>query len=111
MMDFLKQFSDSAAGWASAIAAALVGFAVYLPKINNGMKQDGIHGNVLDRLAALEKKSAQQDNKIHKQAVRITKLVMLVLKLEGIIALNGAKLTQEVIDDIQELTKELELGE
>lgn len=110
-MDFLKDFSNGVGGWASAIAAALVGLAVYLPKINNGIKQDGINGNVLDRLAALEKTASVQDKKIHRASVRITKLVMLVIKLEGVIARSGAQLSQEVIDEIQELTQDLELGE
>lgn len=110
-MDFLKDFSNSVGGWASAIAAALIGLAVYLPKISNGMKQDGINGNVLDRLAALEKKTDVQDKKIHKQAVRITKLVMLVIKLEALIARSGTKLPQDVIDEITELTQDLELSE
>lgn len=110
-MDFLTKFSDSAAGWASAIAAALIGLAVYLPKISNGIKQDGINGNVLDRLAALEKTTAVQDKKIHKASVRITKLVMLVIKLEALIARSGTQLSQDVIDEIAELTKDLELGE
>jgi hypothetical protein len=110
-MDFLKNFGDSVGGWASAIAAALIGLAVYLPKISNGMKQDGINGNVLDRLAALEKKTDVQDKKIHKQAVRITKLVMLVIKLEALIVRSGVQIDKGLADEILALTSDEELGE
>lgn len=110
-MDQLTKIADSVGGWAAAIAGALIGLAVYLPKISNSIKQDSLNGNVLDRLKALEDKSVVQDKKIHKQAVRITKLVMLVIKLEGLIARSGTRLPQDVIDEIAELTQDLELTE
>lgn len=110
-MDYLKEFSNSVGGWASAIAAALIGLAVYLPKINNGIKQDNLNGNVLDRLKALEAKAELQDKKIHKQAVKVTKLVVLVLKLEGLIARSGVQIDKELAAEILDLTADEDLGE
>lgn len=110
-MDFLKEFSNSAGGWAAAIASALIGLAVYLPKISNGMKSDKVDGNILDRVLKLEVKAEQQDKKIHKQAVRITKLVVLVIRLEGILMASGTQIPDTVRDEIMELTKDEDLGE
>lgn len=110
-MDFLNDFTKGVGGWASAIAAALIGLAVYLPKISNGIKQDGITGNVLDRLSALEQKADVQDKKIHKQAVKITKLVMLVIKLEGLIVRSGVQIDRELASEILDLTTDEALAE
>ena len=109
-MDFLNKFSDSVGGWASAIAAALIGLAVYLPKISNGMKADRIDGNVLDRITNLEAKADVQDAKIHKQAIRITKLVMLVIKLEALIVRSGVQIDKGLADEILALTTDEDLG-
>ena len=73
---------SSLAGIAASITMALVGLAVTLPKILNSIRADRLDGNVLVRLQALEGK-AKQDEKIHRHAIRITKLCMLLLKFHA----------------------------
>lgn len=109
-MDELKTISDSVAGKLAGFVSAVIGIAVFLPKLVNGWKGDKNGGNVLDRLSALEIKAAAQDAKIHRQAVRITKLVVLVIELKGLIDRTGVPIPSDLKAKIQELTKDEELG-
>lgn len=90
-----------------SIAAALVTLALTLPKILNAIKADRLDGNVLVRLQKLEEKTAKQDEKIHRHAVRITKLSMLLLKFHGLLVRNNVPIPQGMIDEMVELTKEI----
>lgn len=106
-MDFLKNFSDSVGGWASAIAAALIGIAVYLPKILNSVKSDKVDGNVLDRLLAHEKRMNEMDLLIHKQQVKVTRLVVLVTHMNGLLVQNGVEIPTKIEAEIMELTEDV----
>lgn len=110
-MDELKAFSNSTGGTWAALVSAVVGIAVFVPKLLNAVKGDINNGNVLDRLTNLEKKADIQDRKIHKQAVRITKLVMLVIKLEALIVRSGVQIEQSLAEEIEQLTADEDLGE
>lgn len=105
-MDFLKDFSNSVAGWGSAIAAAIIGIAVYLPKILNTVKSDKVDGNVLDRLLAHEKRMNEMDRLIHAQQIKLTRLQVLIIKLEGLIAGAGLTIHDALREEIDELTKD-----
>lgn len=105
-MDALKEFGNSAIGIASAIATALFAMAFGLPKLVNGFKSDKLDGSILDRVTKLEAKAEIQDLKIHRQAVRITKLVVLVIRLEGILMASGTQIPDSVREEIMELTKD-----
>jgi hypothetical protein len=96
--------------WAALVAGVLT-LAASVPKILNMVKGDLNNGNVLDRLSSLEKKADIQDKKIHKQAVRITKLVMLVIKLEALIVRSGVQIDKGLADEILARTADEELGE
>lgn len=99
------------AGAAAAITMALVMIAVALPKILNSIRSDRLDGNVLVRLQTLEEKAIKQDEKIHRQAVRITKLCMLLLKFHGLAVRNNVEVPQEMLDEMVELIKEIKDGE
>ena len=96
---------------ASSITLAFIIVALTLPKILNSVKSDRLDGNVLKRVQDLETKAVSQDAKIHRYAVRVTKLTVLVLKLHALLIENKVQLTQEVIDEILYLTKESESDE
>lgn len=91
---------------AASITLAIVIIAVSLPKILNSIKSDRIDGNVLTRLQNLETKAIAQDAKIHRYAVRTTRLTVLVLRLHALLINHKIDLTQDIIDEIVELTKE-----
>ena len=97
----------SLAGIAGSITLALVVLAVTLPKILNSIRVDRLDGNVLVRLQALEEAKAKQDEKIHRHAVRITKLCMLLLKFHGLLVRNNIEIPKDMIDEMVELTREM----
>lgn len=96
---------------AAAITLALITLALTLPKVFNSMKTDGINTNVLKRVQDLETKSVAQDAKIHRYAVRVTRLTVLVLRMHALLLENKVNLPQDVVDEILELTKETEVDE
>lgn len=113
-LEAIKVLADSAgskgtdlAMVAAAITMAVVIIAVTLPKILNSIRSDKIDGNVLARLQKLEDKSAKQDEKIHRHAVRITKLSMLLLQFHGLLVSNSVPIPQWMVDEMVELTKEI----
>lgn len=115
MQDAVTVLGDTAGSLGSnlaiivaAVALALITLAMTLPKVFNSMKTDGLNSNVLTRLQAIEEKSAKQDEKIHRHAVRITKLSMLLLKFHGLLVRNNVPIPQDMIDEMVELTKNIE---
>lgn len=96
---------------AAAIALAFITLALTLPKVFNSMKTDGINTNVLKRVQALETKAVAQDAKIHRYAVRVTRLTVLVLRMHSLLQENKVNLPQDLVDEILELTKETEVDE
>lgn len=92
---------------AAAITLGIVVIAVTLPRILNSIKRDQLDGNVLTRLQNLETKAVSQDAKIHRYAVRVTKLAVLVFKLHGLLVSNKVDIPQDLVDEIVELTKEM----
>lgn len=93
---------------ASAITLAIILLAATLPRVLNSIRSDRLEGNVLKRLQDLEAKSVAQDAKIHRYAVRVTKLTVLVLRLQALLVNNKIDLPQDIIDEIVELIKETE---
>lgn len=93
---------------ASAITLAIILLAATLPRVLNSIRSDRLEGNVLKRLQDLETKSVAQDAKIHRYAVRVTKLTVLVLRLQALLVNNKIDLPQDIIDEIVELIKETE---
>ncbi len=98
------------AKWAALVTAVLT-LSVTALKLLNSVKGDINNGNMLDRVSALEKKAVVQDAKIHRQAVRGTKLAVLVIRLEGILMASGIEIPETVRAEIQELTSDEDLGE
>lgn len=113
-LEAIKALAGTAGGPGSnlaMIAAALtlgtVVIAVTLPRILNSIKRDQLDGNVLTRLQNLETKAVAQDAKIHRYAVRVTKLAVLVFKLHGLLVSNKVDIPQDLVDEIVDLTKEM----
>lgn len=102
------QAASNLAVVSSAITLAIILLAATLPRILNSIKSDRLEGNVLKRLQDLETKSVSQDAKIHRYAVRVTKLTVLVLRLQALLINNKVDLPQDIIDEIVELIKETE---
>ncbi len=100
--------SSGPIGVAAAIATALLGLAAGLPKLLNSYKGDQLAGNVLDRIRDLELKSDVQDRKIHKAAVRVTKLVVVVIRLEALLIDNHIAIPQDLVSEIQSLRRDTE---
>jgi hypothetical protein len=79
-MDELKAFSNSVGGaWAAAVSA-VVGIAVFLPKILNVVKGDKIDGNVLTRLSDAEKNIGELNVKIQQHAIELTQVQMMLVQ-------------------------------
>jgi ABC-type anion transport system duplicated permease subunit len=106
MDDLLQTLQSTTVGAGSAIAAAIIGIAVYLPKLLNAMKSDKADGNVLDRLIAHEKRMNEMDKLIHSQQIKLTRLQVLVIKLEGLISQAGLKIHDSLREEMQELMEQ-----
>lgn len=83
------------------IVSALVGAAWLLPKMINNYKSDINTGTLIERVTALEKRSKNQDNKIHNQQVRITRLVSAYIKLEA--HLEGKNIPEDLMKELEDL--------
>jgi len=83
------------------ILGTLLGAAWLIPKLINNFKSDVNTGSLIERVSALEERSQKQDNKIHNQQIRITRLVALYIKLEA--HLDGKNIPQEIMDELAEL--------
>lgn len=118
-MNDLALILDSPLGSLTVIAAILVIFLIvistYLPKMMNAFKSDKLDGNVLDRLEKMEKHAAAQvkkneiqDAKIHKFAVKVTKLVVVMIRLESLLMFHNIPIPQDLQDEINELKNDPE---
>lgn len=114
-MEGLEVWTKAASGAGSSIAAiaasitlAVITIAMSLPKIFNSIKSDRIDGNVLTRLQNLEIKAVAQDAKIHRYAVRVTRLTVLTMRLHALLIDHKVNLPQDLVDEFIELTKETE---
>jgi len=95
------------------IVAALLVIATVGPKLLNMFKGDSLNGSVLDRLKAMEehakvqdRRAIVQDDKIHRFAVKVTKLVVVMIRLEGLLQQHEIDIPQDLIDDMVELKKD-----
>lgn len=102
------QTGTSVAIVAASITLAVVIIAITLPKILNSIKSDRIDGNVLTRLQNLEIKAIAQDAKIHRYAVRVTRLSVLVLRMQALLVAAKVPIPQDMAEEIAELTAEIE---
>ena len=96
-------------GTAAVIALALVSLAALIPKLLNSIKSDQLTTNVLDRIKGLEEKADAQDVKIHKFAVKVTKLVVVVIKLEALLKENNIPIPPDLMHEMSELRKDPEV--
>jgi ClpP class serine protease len=95
---------------AAVLAIFLVVVATYLPKFMNAFKTDKLDGNILNRLEKMEayasaqaKKNSEQDHKIHRFAVKVTKLVVVMIRLESLLMFHNIPIPQDLQDEINEL--------
>ena len=100
-------FAQSTLITGGGIAAALIGLAAYLPKLLNAIKGDRIDGNLLNRITNLEAKSVVQDGKIHDYAVKITRLTVIMMRLEALLVDNGVNIPPDLAAEIDELRESL----
>jgi hypothetical protein len=95
------------------LIAALVTLAAVGPKLLNMFKGDSLNGSVLDRLSAMEKhaqvqdrRAIAQDDKIHRFAVKVTKLVVVMIRLEGLLQKYEINIPQDLIDEMLVLKRD-----
>ena len=91
---------------AGYVIASLFAIATGLPKLLNYIKGEGVNGSVLTRLAAMEKHAAKQDRKIHKFAVRTTKLCVAMLRLEGLLIDHNIPIPDDLSNDLAEIKRD-----
>lgn len=88
------------------LAAALLAFAMYLPKFLNNFRADKIEGNVLVRLSEAEQKIIQLSNAIHAHAIDLTLAQTLLLKVYHSMQDNGHDIPEELAEYIDEMMAE-----
>lgn len=97
MNEFPPDLVNTAYMKGGGIAAAMIGFALYLPKLVNAMRADKIEGNVLARLSEAEQKIIHLSNVIHAHAIDLTLAQTLLLKVYHSMKESGS----EIPDDLQ----------
>lgn len=85
------------------ILLALIAVAKYLPGLITDLKASRIDGDLVTRITTLEEKSAAQDVKIHEYAVKITRLTVIMIRLEALLLANGVKIPDDLVADIEEM--------
>jgi hypothetical protein len=86
---------------AAGVATALIALGMSVPKLLNGYKTDRIDSNLLERLDKM-------DEKIHTQAVRITRLTVLIIRLEALLIAHKIDIPVELRQELDEISKEQE---
>lgn len=111
----------------SAIAGGAIGFAVLIPKILSGIKRDKLDSSVADkqqdmvsglqksyeqhleaeaeRHNALEARVTALERENHEQAIKITRLIVVVLHLKALLEKEKVPLSEYLKTEINELTK------
>lgn len=110
----------------SALGTAILAFIAYqLPKLRGQHKRqdledsattvqigmvNGLHHSyeaqlksLVDRVTAMDQRITSMDSIIHDQAVRLTKLQMLVIQLNSLLAANGVKIPDYMVEEIKQL--------
>lgn len=118
MFELTDVLGKSVALTGGALAAAVIALAYVLPKLLNGFKGDQLNGNVLERLKAMEdhaavqdRKMIVQDDKIHRYAIKVTKLIIISMRLEGLLMANNITIPPDLIAEIARLKNETEKEE
>ena len=99
MSDILKLLADGTLPLGIGMTMLLVLLAMQAPKLLNGVKGDKIDGNLLDRLNDMDKK-------IHSTSIKVTRLVVLLIRLEALLIVSGGAIPKDLQDEIAELTRE-----
>ena len=86
-----------------ALGAAVLAFFNYFPKFKNGMRSDGIDGQIMSRFERHENRMNGMDLRLHRQQVKITRLQVLIIQMEGLLVANGVKVPENVKTEIREL--------
>lgn len=115
MGELSAMLGNSLAVTGGLFVASIIALAYMLPKLLNGFKGDQLNGNVLERLKAMEehalvqdRKMILQDDKIHRYAVKVTKLIVIIIRLEALLMANSVNIPNELLDEIAKLKEEAE---
>ena len=93
---------------AGYVIASLFAVATGLPKLLNYIKGEGLNGSVLDRLKAMEDHAAEQDKKIHRFAVRTTKLCVALIRLESLLIENKIPIPDDLRSYLADIKRDAE---
>lgn len=113
MSDVLESLTKGIGAVLGVAAAALLAMVTFLPKLRNGLKGDKLDGDVMTRLASMEvharaqdREMSQQDLRIHRYAVKFTRLVVVVIRLQGLLAANAVQVPPDLVKEIARLLEE-----
>lgn len=108
-----KEVMDALKTVGGSLVAGLLVLSILGPKLLNMFKGDSLNGSVLDRLKSMEehakiqdRRAIVQDDKIHRFAVKVTKLVVVMIRLEGLLQQHEIEIPQDLIDDMVELRQD-----
>ena len=102
-MEDLLKLVDAASAKIGLIAAAATAFFLSLPKLLNAFKSDKVDSSVLSRLLSHEARMNLMDKTIHKQQIRITRFMVLMIQLEALLEANGVQIPATMRVNMQAL--------
>ena len=106
MNDLMDNLAIGTATVGSAITAFFLAVAYYLPKLMNTNKGDRLDGKVLDRVEALEEKTTRMSETIHLQAIKLTRLTIILLHIKPLLVAHAVPVPEHIQKDIDEFTNE-----
>ena len=114
LIEFLVALSKiPAIGPALVFFSILVMLAVFGPRFMNSRKEDQVEGNVLNQLQQMTEQMESLRNRvngmdamIHRQQIRLTRLQVLVIQMNGLLVSNGIKMPDYMQAELKELTED-----
>lgn len=105
MNELLSLLPSGTATTASALVIAMIAIATYLPKLLNSIKSDKIDGSVLERIAKHEERMNDMDRTIHRQAIKLTRLTVVLLHVKMLLNQHKVPVPEHLQKEMDELTE------
>ena len=113
MADVFESLSKGFGSVMGVMAASLLALVTFFPKLRNGLRGDKLDGDVLTRLSTMEaharaqdREMAEQDLRIHRNAVKFTRLVVVVIRLQGLLAAKAIEIPPDLVREIAKLLED-----
>jgi len=103
MDELLPKSLSGISSTALSLVLGLAAAALYLPKLLNGIKSDGLTSSALARIATLEAQVVELSNSIHDHAVELTLAQLLILEMHFEMVQKGVPIPDHIQQRVDEI--------